>query len=91
MRRPPAKGLSSPPAGDVSDVCRQPMVIDLITTSVIGRSPRAVGVVAMASTTAWLAGSVTSPKMECRRLRCGVGPTVMKNWLPLVPGPRSPC
>ncbi|MEZ5180542.1 MAG: hypothetical protein R2702_01465 [Acidimicrobiales bacterium] len=42
---------------------------------------------AMASTTALIAPSATSPKMVWRFWRCGVGPTVMKNCEPLVPGP----
>ena len=29
-------------------------------------------------------GELMFPKMVCRRLRCGVGATVMKNWEPLV-------
>ena len=44
-------------------------------------------VVAIESTTSRLAWSATSPKIVCLRLRCGVGPTVMKNCEPLVPGP----
>src|SRR5262249_51608560 len=30
----------------------------------------------------------TSPNTVCTSFRCGVGPKVMKNWLPSVPGPR---
>ena len=52
-----------------------------------GRSEPSVVVVAMESTTARDSASATSPKIVCRRFRCGVGPTVMKNWEPLVPGP----
>ena len=51
----------------------------LMTTSCAGRSPRAVGVVAIASTTSRDAWSATLPKMVCLRSRCGVLPTVMKN------------
>jgi hypothetical protein len=31
--------------------------------------------------------STTSPNTEWRLSRCGVGPSVMKNWLPFVFGP----
>jgi hypothetical protein len=31
--------------------------------------------------------SVTRPNTLCRSSRCGVGPNVMKNWLPFVPAP----
>ena len=52
------------------------------------RPVAAVGrVLAILSTTARDAASATSPKIVCLRLRCGVGPTVMKNCDPLVPGP----
>ena len=52
-----------------------------------GRSPGPVGVLAIASTTFADCSSATWPKMVCRWFRCGVGPTVMKNCEPLVPGP----
>src|SRR5690606_30996156 len=63
------------------------IVTDSMTTGSTGRSPGPVGVAAMASTTARLSASATSPKIVWRFWRCGVGPTVMKNWEPLVPGP----
>src|SRR6185312_4291565 len=49
------------------------------TTSSRGRSPGPVGVVAIESTTLADCSSATWPKIVCRRFRCGVGPTVMKN------------
>ena len=58
-----------------------------MTTSDSGRSRRSVWVLAILSTTARDSASATSPKIVCLRLRCGVGPTVMKNCEPLVPGP----
>src|SRR5690606_38764057 len=62
-------------------------VTDWITTSDWGRSLRSTGVVAMASTTFLDSSSATRPKIVCLPFRCGVGPTVMKNWEPLVPRP----
>ena len=52
-----------------------------------GLSPLRVGAVAMASTTALLSSSATSPKIVCLKLSQVVGLTVMKNCDPLVPGP----
>jgi len=63
------------------------MVIELITTSSDGRSNRSVEVRSIPSTTSRDAWSATSPKMVCLKVRCGCGPTVMKNCEPLVPGP----
>src|SRR5262245_21710357 len=57
----------------------------LMTTGVTGRSCRPVGVAPIFFTTS--SPSTTSPKTEWRLSRCGVGPSVMKNWLPLVFGP----
>ena len=55
--------------------------------SVAGLSCPPVFAVAIASTTAWLAESFTSPKMLCLRFNHVVGATVIKNCEPLVPGP----
>ena len=52
--------------------CVQLISIFSMTTGSSGRSARSVEVVAIASTTCCDAGSVTSPKMVWRRLRCGV-------------------
>ena len=51
-------------------------------TSVRGRFAPAVGTMEIASATS--CPSVTLPKIVCPPARCGVGATVMKNWLPLV-------
>src|SRR5688572_21060750 len=56
-----------------------------ITTGVTGRSCRPVATPPIRCTTS--SPSTTSPKTEWRLSRCGVGPSVMKNWLPLVFGP----
>src|SRR6185436_8296389 len=61
------------------------MVTLFITTGVTGRSCRPVGTAPIFLTTS--SPSTTSPNTECRLSRCGVGPSVMKNWLPLVLGP----
>src|SRR5687767_12394966 len=61
------------------------IVIWLIVTGFTGRSLRPVGTEPIRFTTS--IPSTTSPKTECRLSRCGVGPRVMKNWLPLVLGP----
>ncbi len=58
-----------------------------MVTSWAGRSPGPVAAVAIASTTARLSASATSPKIVCLRVRCVVGATVMKNCEPFVPGP----
>ena len=71
----------------LADASGSSTVIESITTSSAGRSNRSVVVLAIASTTSRDAWSATSPKMVCRRFRCGCGPTVTKNWEPLVPGP----
>src|SRR5262245_39737974 len=57
----------------------------LITTGVTGRSWRPVGTAPIFLTTS--SPSTTSPNTEWRLSRCGVGPSVMKNWLPFVFGP----
>jgi hypothetical protein len=51
-----------------------------------GLAPGPVRVRPMARTTS--RPSETSPKIECRSSRWGVGASVMKNWPPLVFGPR---
>ena len=51
----------------------------------MSRSP--VRKVAIESTTLADGSSATWPKIVCRRLRWGVGLTVMKNCEPFVPGP----
>ncbi len=66
---------------------RRSISMPSMTMSSTGRSIRPVGALAMRSTTSRPAASATSPKMVCLRLRWGVGPTVMKNCDPLVPGP----
>ena len=43
-----------------------------MTTGSTGRSPRPVRTLAISSTTSRLAWSATSPKIVCRRFRCGV-------------------
>src|SRR6202042_848062 len=58
---------------------------DSSTTSCAGRSLRLVCTWLIRSTTSL--PSMTSPKMVCLPLRCGVGTTVMKNCEPFVPGP----
>src|SRR6185295_18868964 len=57
----------------------------VIVTGVTGRSCRPVGTAPIFLTMSM--PSTTSPKTEWRLSRCGVGPSVMKNWLPLVFGP----
>lgn len=59
----------------------------LITTGVTGTSCAPVGVVAILSTTACEAASLTAPKIVCLRFNHVVGATVMKNCEPFVPGP----
>src|SRR5262249_23332946 len=56
-----------------------------ITTGLTGRSWRPVGTAPIFFTTS--RPSTTSPNTLWRLSRCGVGPSVMKNWLPLVFGP----
>ncbi len=58
-----------------------------MTTGSIGRSKPSVAAAPIASTTALLAASTTSPKIVCLRLSQSVGTSVMKNCEPLVPGP----
>src|SRR4030095_1341059 len=62
------------------------IVTRLMTMSVVGRSRSVVGVLPIFRTTS--IPSITSPKTEWRSSRCGVGASVMKNWPPLVFGPR---
>ena len=61
------------------------MVTDWSTTSVAGRSPGTVCTRLILSTTS--APPMTSPKIVCLPFSHGVGPTVIKNCEPLVPGP----
>ena len=56
-----------------------------MTTGVTGDPAGPVGTEPIFFTTS--SPSTTSPNTEWRLSRCGVGPSVMKNWLPLVPGP----
>src|SRR6266481_3239083 len=57
----------------------------LMDTVVFGRSFESRDTLEILSATSW--PSTTSPKMVCRLSSQGVAATVMKNWLPLVPGP----
>ena len=56
-----------------------------MVTGVRGLSVESRGVREIWSATPW--PSTTSPKIVWRLSRCGVGATVMKNWLPFVFGP----
>ena len=62
------------------------VMLSMMTAS-LGRSCAPTGTAAMASTTARLSASATSPKMVCLFVSHGVADTVMKNCDPLVPGP----
>jgi Asp-tRNA(Asn)/Glu-tRNA(Gln) amidotransferase A subunit family amidase len=61
------------------------IVTFFISTGVTGRSFRSTCTAPIFCTTSM--PDTTAPKTECLRSRCGVGPSVMKNWLPLVFGP----
>lgn len=54
-------------------------------TGVFGRSPESRGALDILSATS--CPSTTSPKIVCLLSSHGVAATVIKNWLPLVPGP----
>ena len=62
------------------------IVTVFMTTGVTGRSCRPVGTEPIFFTTS--RPETTSPNTEWRLSRCGVGPSVMKNWLPFVPRTR---
>src|SRR5207302_7393731 len=56
-----------------------------MVTGVRGRSLESRGSLEILSATSW--PSTTSPKIVCLLSSQGVAATVMKNWLPFVPGP----